>query len=209
MEIGKYYIGLDPSMAAFGVAIIDTDKQEIILDQAEADSHHDFVLMCWAISNLYNDLEKEYKDYFNSKETYIAQEAPISSGINSGKLNALGFMFFTGCGAYSDYRNIRTYHPMKLKSFHHKKGYTKKDTIEVVEKILDYFKSIGYSIDIRYSRTKKTISITDGEADAFIYAVKTYIDHRPESKVAKDILEMYPRFEVIVSIEETKGYLQI
>ena len=91
MAIGKYYIGLDPSMAAFGIAIIDVGKQEIILDQLEADSHHDFVLMSWAISNLWNEFYCKYDKYLESDESYVAQEAPISSGINSGKLNALGY----------------------------------------------------------------------------------------------------------------------
>ena len=208
MAIGKYYIGLDPSMAAFGIAIIDVGKQEIILDQLEADSHHDFVLMSWAISNLWNEFYCKYDKYLESDESYVAQEAPISSGINSGKLNALGYAFYNNIGYNHSFGNIMTYHPMKLKSFHHKKGYTKKDTIAVVESMLDYFKSIGYSIDIRYSRTKKTLNISDGEADAFIYAVKTYIDKRPEAKSTNDLLEMYPRLSVIESIEQTKGYLQ-
>lgn len=208
MEVSKYYIGLDPSMAAFGIAVIDTENKVIILDQMEADSHHDFVLMCWAISNLWNDFKEKYGNYIELEETYVAQEAPISSGINSGKLNALGYAFFNNIGYYHSFKNIRTYHPMKLKSFHHKKGYTKKDTIEVVERILDYFKSIGYQIDIRYSRTKKTLNISDGEADAFIYAVKTYIDKNLNTDITNALLDMYPRFLVIESIEENKGYLQ-
>ena len=39
------FVGLDPSLSAFGIAVIDTDKKQIILDQRKADSHHDFVLM--------------------------------------------------------------------------------------------------------------------------------------------------------------------
>ena len=76
--------------------------------------------------------------------------------------------------------------------------------MEVVNKILDYLKSVGYTIDIRVSRTKKTLSITDGEADAFIYAIKTYMDHRPDAKTTKDIMDMYPTFEIIKSLEELK-----
>lgn len=161
--------------------------------------------MCWAISNLYNTFYDKYSYYIDliqSKETFVAQEAPIASGINSGKLNALGIYYYTKLGEMSSYSLIKTYHPIKLKVFHHKKKYCKQDTINVVEDILDYFKSIGYSITIKYSRTKKELNITDGEADAFMYAVKSYIDDRRLSKVAKDILAKYPRFDVMQSIEE-------
>ena len=205
--MGSYYMGLDPSLAAFGIAIIDTRTQTIILDQMKADDHHDFILMCWSIANLWNDFESQYKYYIYSEDTHIAQEAPIASGINSGKLNALGLQFYNGCGSPNLYENIRTYQPIKLKQFHKKRGinkYSKKDTIEVVEKILEYLKEVGYNIDIRFSRTKRVTSITDGEADAFIYAIKTYIDKRPDAKTTRDILEMYPMFDCIKSLEEIK-----
>lgn len=205
--MGSYYVGLDPSLAAFGVAIIDTKTQTITLDQFRADDHHDFMMMCWAIENMWFDFKNKYDLYIYSEDTYIAQEAPIASGINSGKLNALGFHFYIGCGSASAYDRIRTYQPIKLKQFHTKRGikkYTKKDTIEVVENLLEYLKSVGYTINIEYSRTKKGLNITDGEADAFIYAIKTYIDHRPEARTTKEMLEMYPTLEVIKSLEEIK-----
>lgn len=207
MKMGSCYIGLDPSLAAFGVAVIDTKTQTIILDQFKADDHHDFILMSWAVENMWNDFKNKYKLYIYSEDTYIAQEAPIASGINSGKLNALGFRFYIGCGEVSSYERIRTYQPIKLKQFHTRRGikkYTKKDTIEVVEKILEYLKSVGYTVEINYSRTKKSLSITDGEADAFIYAIKTYMDHRPEAKTTEDIYALYPTLEVIKSLEEIK-----
>lgn len=205
--MGSYYIGLDPSLAAFGIAIIDTKSQKIILDQFKSDDHHDFMSMCWAIENLWQLFKGKYQYYLFDEETYIAQEAPIASGINSGKLNALGIRFYIGCGNESNYSRIRTYQPIKLKQFHRKRGvkkYTKKDTIEVVEEILKYLQDIGYSIDIRVSRTKKSKTITDGEADAFMYAIKTYMNKRPNAKSTGDILSMYPMFNIIESLEEVK-----
>jgi hypothetical protein len=203
MTKGSYYIGLDPSFSAFGIAVIDTLTQTIYLDQLKSDNHHNFVLMSWAVANLYNDFADKYKYFLYSEDTYIAQEAPIASGINSGKLNALGIHFYLKAGKESSYNRIKTYHPMKLKSFHHKKKYTKQDTIEVVNKILEYFESIGYTVKVVKSRTKKSLTLTDGECDAFMYAVKTYMDCRPEAKSTRDLLEMYPRFEVFKSIEES------
>ena len=199
---GSYYIGLDPSFAHFGIAIIDTKTQTIFLDDMKADNHHNFVLMSWSIANIFNDFYDKYNYFLDSKDTYIAQEAPISSGINSGKLNALGLYFYLECGKSSSYDKINTYHPMKLKSFHHKKGYTKQDTIDVVNKIIEYLESVGYSTKVIKSRTKKNLNITDGEADAFMYAIVTYIKYRPEAKTTKDILEMFPRFSVFESIED-------
>ena len=205
--MGSYYLGLDPSLSAFGIAVIDTRKQEVILDQIRADDHHDFIMMSWSISNLWNEFINVYLPYVDNEEAYVAQEAPIASGINSGKLNALGYKFYEGCGSFSSYERIRTYQPIKLKQFHIKRGikkYTKWDTISVVEKILDLMKERGYTILIRKSRTKKSLSLTDGEADAFMYAIRTYMDKRPDSLLTKEVLDLFPTFSLIRSIEEIK-----
>lgn len=195
------YIGADPSLSGFGISIIDKNKQEIILDEFKADNHHNFILMCWSISNLYTEIFNKYKDYIN-EDTTIAQELPLSAGINSGKLNALGIHFYNELGKYSKYTNIYCYHPIKLKVFHHKRKYDKKDTMTIIEDIFNIFKEHGYTIDIRYSRTKKNISITNNEADASMYAIKTYINKNPNSMITKEILNKYPRFENIVSLNE-------
>ena len=150
------------------------------MDDIAADNHHNFVLMSWSIANLYDQFLGKYQYFLCDEGTYIAQEAPIASGINSGKLNALGMYFYIKAGEESAYNRIQTYHPMKLKSFHHKKKYTKQDTIEVVNKIIEYL-----------------------EADSFMYAITTYMKCRPEAKTTQDILEMYPRFSVFESIEDT------
>ena len=202
MTKGRYYIGLGPSFAHFGVATIDTATQTIYLDDLTADNHHDFVLMSWSIANLWEEFKGKYQYFLFDEGTYIAQEAPIASGINAGKLNALGMYFYLESGKVSNYDRIYTFHPMKLKSFHHKKGYSKKDTIKVVEDLISYMESIGYSVKVVKSRTKKSLNITDGEADAFIYALRMYIMCRPEAKSTGDILIKYPRFSVIKSIEE-------
>lgn len=198
------YIGLDPSMSGFGVAIINKNNQQIILDEFKADDHHNFVLMCWAIENMYNDFFTKYDSYIDCN-TCFAQELPISAGINSGKLNALGIFFYHKLGSFSSYQNIKVYHPIKLKVFHHKKKYDKKDTMVVVEDILERFKKIGYRLDIRVSRTKKGLAITNNEADAMIYAIKTYLDRNPDAIISKEIMEAYPRFTTIVSLNEEKG----
>lgn len=202
--IQPIYIGLDPSMSGFGIAIINKNTQEIILDELKSDDHHNFILMCWSIENMYNDFISRYNDYVDT-ETQFAQELPISAGINSGKLNALGIFFYHKFGSLSKYENIKVYHPIKLKVFHHKKKYDKWDTIKVVEDILEMFEKIGYKVTIKISRTKKKVAITNNEADAMMYAIKTYLDRNPDSLVSVDIKNKYPRFENIVSLNEEKG----
>lgn len=204
MKNKNVYIGIDPSLSGFGISIIDKNKNQIILDEFKADNHHNFILMCWSISNLYNVIFDKYKNYIN-EETTIAQELPISSGINSGKLNALGIHFYNELGKYSKYANIYCYHPIKLKVFHHKRKYDKKDTMTVIEDIFNIFKSHGYSIEIRYSRTKKSLNITNNEADASMYVIKTYINKNPDDQITKEILSKYPRFEKVISLNEELG----
>lgn len=195
------FIGLDPSLSAFGIAVIDTDKKQIILDQRKSDNHHDFVLMSWSIANMYNNIFDTYMKIFKDEKTFIAQEAPISSGINSGKLNALGMYFYINLGSFSSYKSIRTFHPIKLKVFHHKKKYDKKDTIEVVTNILEYLEESGYKVSLTVSRTKKSLSITDGEADAFMYAIASMLKYQ-DNDITKELWSRYSRFDVFKSIEE-------
>ncbi|MBO7614982.1 MAG: hypothetical protein J6T15_04740 [Bacilli bacterium] len=195
------FLGLDPSLSAFGIAIIDTDRKEIILDQFKSDDHHNFVFMCWAVKNLLNDFISKYSRYL-SASLFIAQESPIASGINSGKLNALGFCFYSELGRISSYSRINTYLPLRLKQFHKKRGikkYCKKDTMDVVEEILKEFESYGYTVNIVYSRTKKEVNITDGEADAFMYALKNFTDWSKDELSIK-LKEKYP-LDVFTSIE--------
>lgn len=198
------YFAIDPSLAGFGIAIIDKNTQTIILDELKADDHHNFIMMCWSIENMYNDLIEKYQEYINSN-TYFAQELPIASGINSGKLNALGIFFYNKLGTFSKYQHIKVYHPIKLKVFHHKKKYDKKDTMNVISDILNIFKEHGYDIDIRYSRTKKSLQPTNNETDAMMYAIKTYIDRNIGSIISLKILEKYPRFDKITSLNEEQN----
>ena len=198
--MNNIYIGLDPSFAHFGVTIIDTNTKIIYLDDLTADDHHNFVFMCWSVANLWNTFYEKYSCFLKNEHTYVAQEAPIASGINSGKLNALGLYFYIMCGYRSAYSKIKTYHPMKLKLFHHKKKYTKKDTIKVVEDLIKFLEMNDYSVVV--VKSKKFLSITDGEADSFMYAIVTYIKNNPNDKIAKDILDMFPRLTVFESIEE-------
>lgn len=198
------YMGLDPSLAGFGIAIIDKVENKVILDEISADDHHNFILMSWAIANMYNEFIEKYSAFLTTN-VRIAQELPISAGINSGKLNALGIWFYNNLANLITYDHIKVYHPIKLKVFHHKKKYDKKDTIDVVEDIFKIMELNGYEIDIRYSRTKKKLQITNNEADAMMYAIKTYIDKNPHSVLTNDILDKYPNFSKIVSLNEEKS----
>ena len=199
------YIGLDPSLAGFGIAIIDKVEGTVILDELSGDDHHNFILMCWSIANMYNEFIEKYKSYISPGYTKIAQELPISAGINSGKLNALGIHFYTNLGSILKYEDIRVYHPIKLKVFHHKKKYDKKDTLEVIEDILEIMKLNGFKVMLMKSRLKKGEALTSNEADAMMYAIKTYIDNNPHSVLTVDILDKYPNFNKIISLNEEKN----
>lgn len=197
----KRFIGLDPSLAHFGIVIIDTKSKQIILDDIGQPKGNDFMFTAWSIANLYNEFKDKYEKLID-EETLIAQEAPIQVGLMAAHLFSLGVYFYLNLGSYSDFKNIKTYHVMKLRKFH-KKKYDKKDTIEVVDNILKIFEEDGYKIYVVKSRTKKTLSITDGEADAFMYAIANYVLNI-KNKLSKKVLALYPNLELITSIEEDK-----
>ena len=70
--------------------------------------------------------------------------------------------------------------------------------------LLEMFKEIGYSVNIRVSRTKKKVAITNNEADAMMYAIKIYLDRNPNSEISKAIMIKYPRFSMLISLNEEK-----
>ena len=88
---------------------------------------------------------------------------------------------------------------------------TKEDTIFLVEDVLlPIFRKYGYKIT-KIEKTEMTSTgvkeegknryikretITNNEADSFIYAVRQFIKHNPDSEISKDILKEYPRFAV-------------
>ena len=114
MSSYKRFIGLDPSLAHYGISIIDTKSKQIILDDIGQPKGNDFMMTSWSIANLYNEFNDKYNKLID-EETIIAQEAPIQVGLMAAHLFSLGVYFYLNLGSKSDFKNIKTYHVAKLR----------------------------------------------------------------------------------------------
>ena len=194
----ELYIGFDPSFTCIGVAVLDTENRFIDLSSYKlSPGSKKLKLITWASLNIVGDI----KSYLSNKEylkdtTYIAQEspAPRAPGSSLSMLWVLGSTVFREFGSLSYYERISLYNVMSMRQLHNNKKHTKKDTMLIVSNILDILqKEFNYEVYI----DKK---FDDGMADAFIYALVSYIRFN-EDELSKRITEKYPS---LLKIKEEK-----
>lgn len=186
------YIGLDPSFTCYGVSVIDGDNKLIYFNSFKnSPGSKKIKFLSWASYNLVTEIEEWLnKMYLLKADTYIGQEAPVphAPGSSTQMLYILGAFTYVRLGGYSSYERINTYNVYSIRRIHNNSKYTKKDTIKVVEAILEHFKAHSYTT---YINTK---TFNDGEADAFIYALKEFLLDSKDDELIDEILEVYPEF---------------
>lgn len=187
MEI-KYIVGIDPSFTAAGVSIIDIRKSQIIttIIGVKAVGNKDFV----NLALLANDHAKRIADYINDNtvtvQTCIGMENALPWGYSSAELMALDTVLYNELGP----GRVYTFNPTYLNFIMGK--HTKKDSINLANGLLSIFSSFGFEHSLQYSK-----KLTDGEAESFIYAVRTFVRSFPEHEVTKKILENFENFSEI------------
>lgn len=220
------YIGLDPSFKGFGISMIHDDINEIDLCDEETNINtHSTTSMFESIT----DINKKLRHQINIKADdmfIVGQEVTTTYGAFMEKeLYALDFHIWNQWHNDSRCREYNLYSQEFLK-FIIKGVYpdTKKLTSEerkrlniffVEDKLLSIFKEHGYKVNIEKLGKTSTgekvegknryiyrETITSNEADSFIYAVKQFVKHNPDSLLTKDILHNYPRF--MISDKELK-----
>ena len=90
-----------------------------------------------------------------------------------------------------------------IKFIHGTSKYNKKDTINLINEIIQIFIDNGYKINQLFcsEKTGKPRKMTDNESDATVYAVRMFIkyhlENNIESKIVDEILKINPRFKEI------------
>ena len=190
----KYYIGFDPSFTCFGVSVIDTENKVIDLSSYKmSPGSKKLKLVTWASLNITDEI----KNYLSSKgyikeDFFIAQEspAPRAPGASLPMLWVLGSTVYTIFGGLSYFENIDLYNVMTMRTLHNNKKHDKKDTMKIVENILNILENrFGYKVI--YSK-----KYDDGMSDAFIYSLLSYIKFN-EDELSNVILELYPQLKKI------------
>lgn len=196
-EAFKYYVGFDPSFTCYGVSVIDTENKKVYLNSFKlSPGSKKLKLITWAALNLIESIARYLGDKnFLNRYTFISQEspAPRAPGSSLTMLWVLGTNVYREFGSLSKYEAIDLYNVMAMRTLHNGKKHEKKDTMDLVVKILDIIKENGYSIiyDKKYD---------DGMADSFIYALLGYIKNTGEKDtLVNKILEEYPQLRKIKS----------
>lgn len=195
----EIFIGFDPSFTDFGVAVIDTVEKVVDLSSYKlSPGSKKLKLITWASLNIVEDIYfylSNENSYIN-EYTYIAQEspAPRAPGSSLPMLWVLGSTVYKTFGSISFYERIDLYNVMSMRQLHNNKKHTKKDTMLIVQDILNILKDeFGYKV---YTKGK----FDDGMADAFIYALVSYMKFNKDD-IFKNITNKYP---TLLKIKEEK-----
>lgn len=207
--------GLDPSYKAYGAALIDTTNKSIYLNEftSSIDASKPTTILD-TIPILTKSVVNWYMTKIPRRDKKVVTSIELDTAyanMYQAELYALDYAMYNFSKTISDFTYLyNTYYIRYLKN-----GVTikcddkldpKEKTIYLAQELLDIFTKMGYNIvevgkleDTRISTTKKkgkyprTSTISSGEADAFMLALRGVIRHTSDIKLYKAILTKCPR----------------
>lgn len=193
----EYIIGIDPSFSGLGISKISLKEKVIYLDQKSVDiKDGKFIAISNACLDMLVELLASHPE-LTDENSLIGMETPPVMARFTEKLWSLDTLL---------YRSINkpyVFNVSYIKYLHGTNKYNKKDTICLVNKILDLFISAGYSVNQLYcsDKTGKPKKMTDNEADSFVYATRMFIKYHKElndiNPLVSAILEECQKFEEV------------
>ena len=202
----KSYVGVDPSFLHGGVTIINEQAMMVFLKEFGATIAKNSTLSIFQAIPVINGNEISYIISHTSNDVYLGEEISRSfSGYMASELYALDYDLYCRARSIMDYHNINIYSNGTLsKSLLGHKSSEKEKTIFLVEdQILPIFEKHGYTIikdstaltktgEKEKGRCVKRETITDGNADAMIYALRQFVLYSDDENLKKDILWVLP-----------------
>lgn len=200
------YVGLDPSFTGCGISIIHQDlkRVEFLEESVELDKKSTWIKF-EAINKMASRVQTLIGVRCNSDAFFIGQEISTAyTGWFVAELFGLAYAINKAL-LELDPPVYNLYSQEYIKFIHgHKR--TKEDTIFLIEdKILPIFKKYNYSIDIQKTEMTSTgvkeegknryirrETITNNEADSFIYALRQFVKYSTESDLVNELLEVCP-----------------
>lgn len=200
------YVGLDPSFTGFGIAMIHQDIKEVQFYELTSDLNKNSTVnkfMC-----IY-DLVNTAKHLIRCKSSdfvHIGQEVSTAySGWFVAELFGLAYGLYNVLYTLQELASYDFFSQEYIKFIHgHKR--TKEETIFMIEdQILPIFEKYGYKvIKDKTAMTSTGIkeknkyirreTITNNEADAFIYCIREFVKNNQNEPLVEEILKLYPRF---------------
>lgn len=183
MKKSTLFIGCDPSYAHFGLSIIDKDAEDIFTFDIETTlGSHDFKNICEKAKEQVDKVIATVEKYVGTWEA-VGMENALPFSFNAVELTALDVLLYYKFGK----ENTALFNPNYLSYIMGK--HTKKDSVNLATALIGIFEKHGYTHIIKSK--KKTL--TDGEAESFIYAVRIYC-RLNDDEITKEVLELQPLF---------------
>lgn len=203
-----FYVGLDPSFTGCGISIINSDTKVIDLIEISASiNKKSTISKLQAISDISNQVKDIISKGRNSYGICIGQEVSTDyTGWFVAELFGLAYGIYEKILTIDNVDSYSLYSQGYIKYIHGHR-IIKEDTIFLVEDLLNIFRKYGYTVNIdktamtstgvkepNKNRYIKKETITNNEADSFIYALRKFIEYNKPLDLSLEILDKHPRF---------------
>lgn len=180
----KMFAGIDPSYKGMGTSIINTTDKTITFNELSVEIEHGaFAEICKACNNMVDLFLTENKEII-TPYCLVGMEIPPVQGMYAVKLWALDTHIYNNL-LYND----KYLFNVPYLKFINKKYDGKKDTMEMINQIIDVFKDNNYKI-IQKAKTNKgkEKKLTSNECDSFIYAIRMFVKYHYENGISNPML---------------------
>ena len=191
----KLFFGIDPSFVGFGLSEINLEEKRVRFREFSVDVKHGAFA---EITEAAVDMETILMNRVDFGASIVGMEIPPVSGMYAVKLWALDSRIYNHIKLYTD--DIWLFNVPYLK-FINGKTNSKKDTMKMIDDILDVFKSNKFEIiqDLKDKRGKDR-KLTSNECDSFLYCVRVFVKYSLENgvngEIVQEILNVNDKFSI-------------
>ena len=191
----KLFYGIDPSFVGFGLSEINLENKVIWFREFSVDVKHGAFAEITEAAVLMEHILDEKTNFMSSE---VGMEIPPVSGMYAVKLWALDSRVYDHVS--SEANNVWLFNVPYLK-FINGKTNSKKDTMKMIDDILDVFKSNKFEIiqDLKDKRGKDR-KLTSNECDSFLYCIRVFVKYSLENgvngEIVQEILNVNDKFSI-------------
>ena len=191
----KLFYGIDPSFVGFGLSEINLENKVVWFREFSVDVKHGAFAEITEAAVLMEHILDEKTNFMSSE---VGMEIPPVSGMYAVKLWALDSRVYDHVS--SEANNVWLFNVPYLK-FINGKTNSKKDTMKMIDDILDVFKSNKFEIiqDLKDKRGKDR-KLTSNECDSFLYCVRVFVKYSLENgvngEIVQEILNVNDKFSI-------------
>ena len=192
------FFGIDPSFVGFGLSEINLEEKRVRFREFSVDVKHGAFA---EITEAAVEMETILMNEVDFGASIVGMEIPPVSGMYAVKLWALDSRVYDRVKLFTDDVWLFNVPYLKFINSTNTKNYSKKDTMKMIDDILDVFKSNKFEIiqDLKDKRGKDR-KLTSNECDSFLYCVRVFVKYSLENgvngEIVQEILNVNERFSV-------------